>query len=235
MLVEVDDIHVAYGETPALKGVSLGLDEGSVIALIGANGAGKTTTLRTISGLKTPRSGNVIFKDRKITGMPPYKIVKLGIGHVPEGRRLFPQMTVIENLQMGAYLRKDSEARETVKMIYEHFPILSERRNQLGGSLSGGEQQMLAMGRALMGKPEVLLLDEPSIGLSPIMVREIAKIVVDITTEFGVSIILVEQNARMAFQLAEKAYVLATGEIVMSGPTKDLAEDEGVKTAYLGV
>jgi branched-chain amino acid transport system ATP-binding protein len=235
MLIEVDDIHVAYGETPALKGVSLTLDEGSVVALIGANGAGKTTTLRTISGLKSPKSGNVIFKDRKITGMPPYKIVKLGIGHVPEGRRLFPQMTVIENLHMGAYLRKDSEARETVKMIYEHFPILGERRNQLGGSLSGGEQQMLAMGRALMGKPEVLLLDEPSIGLSPIMVREIAKIVVDITTEFGVSIILVEQNARMAFQLAEKAYVLATGEIVMSGLTKDLAEDEGVKTAYLGV
>jgi branched-chain amino acid transport system ATP-binding protein len=235
MLIEVDDIHVAYGETPALKGVSLTLDEGSVVALIGANGAGKTTTLRTISGLKSPKSGNVIFKDRKITGMPPYKIVKLGIGHVPEGRRLFPQMTVIENLHMGAYLRKDSEARETVKMIYEHFPILGERRNQLGGSLSGGEQQMLAMGRALMGKPEVLLLDEPSIGLSPIMVREIAKIVVDITTEFGVSIILVEQNARMAFQLAERAYVLATGEIVMSGLTKDLAEDEGVKTAYLGV
>ena len=235
MLIEVDDIHVAYGETPALKGVSLTLDEGSVVALIGANGAGKTTTLRTISGLKSPKSGNVIFKDRKITGMPPYKIVKLGIGHVPEGRRLFPQMTVIENLHMGAYLRKDSEARETVKMIYEHFPILGERRNQLGGSLSGGEQQMLAMGRALMGKPEVLLLDEPSIGLSPIMVREIAKIVVDITTEFGVSIILVEQNARMAFQLAEKAYVLATGEIAMSGLTKDLAEDEGVKTAYLGV
>ena len=235
MLIEVDDIHVAYGETPALKGVSLTLDEGSVVALIGANGAGKTTTLRTISGLKSPKSGNVIFKDRKITGMPPYKIVKLGIGHVPEGRRLFPQMTVIENLHMGAYLRKDSEARETVKMIYEHFPILGERRNQLGGSLSGGEQQMLAMGRALMGKPEVLLLDEPSIGLSPIMVREIAKIVVDITTEFGVSIILVEQNARMAFHLAEKAYVLATGEIVMSGLTKDLAEDEGVKTAYLGV
>ena len=235
MLLEVDDIHVLYGGTPALKGVSIGLDEGSVVALIGANGAGKTTTLRTISGLKSPRSGNVVYKDRKITGMPPHKIVALGIGHVPEGRRLFPQMTVIENLLMGAYLRKNSEAQENLKMIYEHFPILGERRAQLGGSLSGGEQQMLAMGRALMGNPQVLLLDEPSIGLSPIMVREIAKIVVDISTKFGVSIILVEQNARMAFQLAEKAYVMATGEIVMSGPTKDLAEDEGVKSAYLGV
>jgi len=235
MLLQVDDLYVNYGETPALKGVSLELSEGTVVALIGANGAGKTTTLRTISGLKTPKTGAVIFKDEDITGVPPHKIVAKGIGHVPEGRRLFPQMTVIENLLMGAYLRKNSEAQGDLKMIYEHFPVLNERRTQLGGSLSGGEQQMLAMGRALMGKPQVLLLDEPSIGLSPIMVREIAKIVVDITQKLGVSIILVEQNARMAFQLAEKAYVLATGEIVMSGLTKDLAEDEGVKSAYLGV
>jgi branched-chain amino acid transport system ATP-binding protein len=235
MLLQIDNLHVKYGQTPALKGVSASLDEGSVIALIGANGAGKTTTLRTISGLKTPTSGDVIYKDKKITGMPPHKIVALGIGHVPEGRRLFPQMTVLENLLMGAYLRKGSEAQETLQMIYEHFPILSERRTQMGGSLSGGEQQMLAMGRALMGKPQVLLLDEPSIGLSPIMVKEIAQIVVDISTVLGVSIVLVEQNARMAFQLASKAYVMATGEIVMSGSTKDLAEDEGVKSAYLGV
>lgn len=235
-LLEAEDLWVHYGGVAALKGISLALEPGSIVALIGANGAGKTTLLRTISALNKPTSGEIRYAGKRIDGLRPHKIVEMGIAHVPEGRRLFPDMTVYENLKMGGYARKDEEGiRADLESVYHHFPRLRERRRQRAGTLSGGEQQMLAMGRALMARPRVLLLDEPSMGLSPILVAEIAKIIRDINRELGVTILLVEQNARMALSLASKAYVLQTGTVFREGEPSQLMHDEELKTAYLGV
>lgn len=234
MLLDVKDIKVFYGRAAALQGISLEIEEDGIIALLGANGAGKTTTLRAISGLKPIASGEIWFRGRRIDGMPPHKIAGLGVAHVPEGKRLFTDMTVLENLKMGAYLRQDTEVDRDLERIYRHFPILEERRQQRSGSLSGGEQQMLAIGRALMSQPKVLLLDEPSIGLSPLMVQEIAKVIMDLRQGGSLGIILVEQNARMAFRLVKKAYVLQTGSVVLAGDTEELMQNEEVRKAYLG-
>lgn len=234
MLLDVKDIKVFYGRAAALQGISLEIEEDGIIALLGANGAGKTTTLRAISGLKPIASGEIWFRGRRIDGMPPHKIAGLGVAHVPEGKRLFTDMTVLENLKMGAYLRHDTEVDRDLERIYRHFPILEERRQQRSGSLSGGEQQMLAIGRALMSQPKVLLLDEPSIGLSPLMVQEIAKVIMDLRQGGSLGIILVEQNARMAFRLVKKAYVLQTGSVVLAGDTEELMQNEEVRKAYLG-
>lgn len=234
MLLEVKDIKVHYDGAEALKGVSLWIEEGMIVTLIGANGAGKSTTLKTISGLKHPTSGEIWFQDKRIDGLQPQAIVKRGIAQVPEGRRLFPSMTVLENLKAGAYLRKDGEGiRTDFQEIFEHFPILSERRRQAAGTLSGGEQQMLAIGRALMSRPKLLLLDEPSLGLAPKMVSEIAKIITDINQR-GTSILLVEQNAHMALTLAQRGYVMQTGSIMLEGATKELMSSDDVKRSYLG-
>jgi len=233
-LLEVKNIRVDYGKAEALRGISIRVDEGAIVALIGANGAGKTTTLRTISGLKTPTSGEIWFQDKRIDGMRPHKIVRLGIAHIPEGRRIFAPLTVLENLEMGAYLQKDKRSlARSLENVYEHFPILKERRRQVAGSLSGGEQQMLAIARALMTVPKLLLVDEPSLGLSPILVERVGNIITDIN-QSGVSIVLVEQNARMALSLAHRAYVLEVGKIALEGDAKKLANDEDVKKAYLG-
>ena len=235
VLLDVRNLHVHYGGAEALKGISLQVAEGLIVALIGANGAGKTTLLRSISGLKVPTSGEIEFQGRSIGGLPPQTIVRLGICHVPEGGMLFAQMTVLENLKMGAYLRKNRGlVEETLGRVFHHFPILKERQGQRAGSLSGGERQMLAVGRALMAHPKLLLLDELSLGLSPIMTLEIARIIAEINQE-GVSIALVEQNARMALKLAHKAYVLETGCITLEGDAKELLNDEKVKEAYLGM
>jgi branched-chain amino acid transport system ATP-binding protein len=235
VLLEVKDLHVHYGKAEALKGVSIGLEEGKIVTLIGANGAGKTTTLRTVSGLKRPTSGDIRFGEKQIAGMQLHEIVKLGIAHVPEGRRVFATMTVLENLEMGAYLRKKGREIELdLAWIYEHFPVLKNRLAQPAGSLSGGEQQMLATSRALMTRPRLLLMDEPSMGLAPILVKEVGKIIKDIN-QGGISIVLVEQNARMALELADFAYVLEVGNITMQGTGKDLSSNEDVKKAYLGV
>jgi len=234
MLLEVKNLRVHYGKAEALKGISLGVDEGKIVTLIGANGAGKTTTLRTISGVKVPTSGEIWYQGKRIDGMPLHEIVRLGIAHIPEGRRVFATMTVLDNLQLGAYLRKDKrEIARDLEKIFEHFPVLKERLGQPAGSLSGGEQQMLATARALMTSPKLLLMDEPSLGLSPILVEEVGNIVTDINRG-GVSVILVEQNARMALRLADKAYVLEVGSIALEGNAKELANDEHVKKAYLG-
>ncbi len=234
MLLEIKALRVHYGRAEALKGISLNIDEGAIVALIGANGAGKTTTLRTISGLKAPTSGEIWYQDERIDGIAAHRIVKLGIAHIPEGRIVFAPMTVLDNLLMGAYLCKDKyQIASDLDNIYEHFPVLKERRKQLAGSLSGGEQQMLAIGRALMSRPKLLLMDEPSLGLSPILVEEVGKIIGDIN-KAGIGIILVEQNARVALRLAHKAYVLEVGNIVLEGDAKELANDEHVKKAYLG-
>jgi branched-chain amino acid transport system ATP-binding protein len=219
----------------AVKGVSFRISAGTIVSLIGANGAGKTTSLRALTGLVKPSSGELRFENSSLTGLAPHQIVGLGIAHVPEGRRLFPKMTVLENLRMGAYLRtKKADITATLGMIYEHFPILRERGRQLAGSLSGGEQQMLAIARALMSRPKLLLLDEPSMGLSPIMTAEIGKIILQINA-LDVSIILVEQNAMLALTLAQYGYVLETGNLVMQGDAQELLRDEGVKKAYLGI
>jgi len=234
MLLRVENLRIHYGKAEALKGVSLEVDEGIIVTLIGANGAGKTTTLRAISGLKAPTAVEIRFQGERIDKLTPHKIAKLGIAHIPEGRRVFATLTVLENLLTGAYLRKDK--REIVRDLdkfYEHFPILKERRKQPAGSLSGGEQQMLVTARALMSRPKLLLMDEPSLGLSPILVEEIGAIIRDINKD-GVTIMLVEQNARMALRLADRAYVLEVGNIVLEGHAKDLADDEHVKKAYLG-
>jgi branched-chain amino acid transport system ATP-binding protein len=233
MLVEVKDLRVLFGKVVALKGISLELSEGEIITIIGANGAGKTTLLRTISGLKSPNSGEIWFQGKRIDKAPPFKIVSAGIAHVPEGRRIFPGMTVLENLKMGAFLQKTG-LDKNLEVVYQYFPRLKERTRQRAGSLSGGEQQMLAMGRALMARPKLLLLDEPSMGLSPIMVKEIGKIIVNINRQEKVSVILVEQNANMALQLAQRAYVLETGCVALSGDTCTLREDDRVRVAYLG-
>jgi branched-chain amino acid transport system ATP-binding protein len=234
-VLEVKDLRVHYGTVEAVKGVSFEISERAIISLIGANGAGKTTCLRALTGLVKPSGGEVRFENTSLVGLAPHQIVRLGIAHVPEGRRLFPKMTVLENLRMGAYLRtKRSEIASTLGMIYEHFPILRERGRQRSGSLSGGEQQMLAIARALMNRPRLLLLDEPSMGLSPIMTAEIGTIIRQINAQ-DVSIILVEQNALLALTLARYGYVLETGLVVMQGNARELLQDEGVKKAYLGI
>jgi branched-chain amino acid transport system ATP-binding protein len=234
-MLEVRDLRVHYGTVEAVKGVSFHLDAGEMISLIGANGAGKSTILRSLTGLVSPSAGSIMFENISLVGLSPHQIIRMGIGHVPEGRRLFPKMTVLENLKMGAYLqRSKADVAATLERIYEHFPILKERGQQRAGSLSGGEQQMLATARALMNRPRLLMLDEPSIGLSPIMTAEIGKIVQQINA-MGVSVILVEQNAMLALTIAQRSYVLETGHIVMQGKAQDLLQDEGVKKAYLGL
>lgn len=234
MILHVKDITVHYWKVAAIRNVSIEIEEGKIITLVGANGAGKSTILKTISGLKIPTSGEIFLKDKRIDRLPTQEIVKLGISNVPEGRRLFPHMSVIENLMMGAYLRKDRrEIDKNRQSVFHYFPVLAEREKQLAGSLSGGEQQMLAIGRALMSNPKLLLLDEPSIGLSPLVSQTIAKIIRTINQE-GVSILLVEQNAKLALGLAYKGYVLETGAVVLEGETKELLQNEAVKSAYLG-
>jgi branched-chain amino acid transport system ATP-binding protein len=235
LLLEVTDITVHYFKVPAVRNISINVGEGRIVTLIGSNGAGKTTTLRAISGLKHPSTGKIHFNGQRIDKLPPYKINALGIAMVPEGRRLFPQMTVLENLLLGAYLRKDKQdiQKDLEKVVFRHFPRLKERTKQTAGTLSGGEQQMLAMGRALMSAPKLLLLDEPSLGLSPIMCVEIAKIIRNIHSE-GRTVILVEQNARLALALAQHAYVIETGDIVLSGPAEELRQNDNVKKVYLG-
>ena len=218
----------------AIKGISFEVNEGEVIALIGANGAGKTTILHTISGLIAPKKGSITFEGQEITKIPAHKIVENGLAQVPEGRRVFPSLTVLENLKLGAYTRKDKkEIEDTLKMIYERFPRLEERKNQPAGTLSGGEQQMLAMGRALMSKPRIILMDEPSMGLSPIFVNEIFDIIKQVSAS-GTTVLLVEQNAKKALSIADRGYVLETGKIVKEGKASDLLNDEAVKKAYLG-
>ncbi len=233
-MLSVNNLQVHYGMIQAIKDVSFEVNEGEVIALIGANGAGKTTILHTVSGLLQPTKGSIIFEGQDITKVPAHKIVSLGMAHVPEGRRVFAQLTVLENLKLGAYTRKDkNEMEETLQMIYKRFPRLEERKNQVAGTLSGGEQQMLAMGRALMSHPKIILMDEPSMGLSPIFVEEVFKIIRDISAE-GVTVLLVEQNAKKALNIADRAYVLETGNIILQGDAKKLMNDESVKKAYLG-
>ncbi len=233
-MLKVDNINVYYGAIHALKGISVEVNQGEIVTLIGANGAGKSTTLRTVSGLLKPKSGQIVFEGQNIAGMAAQNIVKLGISQVPEGRRVFANMSVLENLELGAYLRSDSkEIKDDMDTVFARFPRLAERRSQLAGTLSGGEQQMLAMGRALMSRPRILLLDEPSMGLAPLLVKEIFSIIKDIN-ETGTTILLVEQNAHMALSIANKAYVLETGRITLSGDAKELAESEEIRKAYLG-
>ncbi|AEG16208.1 Phosphonate-transporting ATPase [Desulfofundulus kuznetsovii DSM 6115] len=233
-VLEVKEVSVAYGVIEALKGISFSVEEGEIVALIGANGAGKTTTLRTISGLLRAKKGQIFYKGREITKLPPYRIVELGLTQVPEGRRVFSRMTVLENLEMGAYVvRSRSELKAGLERVFERFPRLAERKHQLAGTLSGGEQQMLAMGRALMSRPELLLLDEPSMGLAPLLVREVFSIIQEIN-KTGTTILLVEQNAHMALSIAHRAYVLQTGEITLEGPAAELMQKPEVKRAYLG-
>jgi len=235
MLLEVQDLNVYYGAIHALQGISFTVNEGEIVSLIGANGAGKSTTLRTVSGLLRPRKGFVTFKGQDITMTPAEQIVKLGIGQVPEGRKIFAPLTVRENLEMGAYTRNDpAEIEQSMQRVFASFPRLKERINQLGGTLSGGEQQMLATARGMMCRPSLLLLDEPSMGLSPILVEEIFRIIQEINSQ-GTSILLVEQNALMALSVAHRAYVLETGRIVLEGTAKELRENPKVKAAYLGV
>ena len=233
-MLEVKDLEVYYGAIHAVKGISLRVEDGQIVTLIGSNGAGKSTTLHTISGLIKPRSGNILFDGTDITGTPAHKIVASGLVQVPEGRHVFANMSVMENLDMGAYLRKDKDGIEKdKKKVFELFPRLFERKNQLSGTLSGGEQQMRAMGRALMERPRVLLLDEPSMGLAPLLVKEIFSIIKTINEE-GTTVLLVEQNANMALSIADYAYVLETGRITLSGPAADLSASEAVRKAYLG-
>ncbi|MBI4589867.1 MAG: ABC transporter ATP-binding protein [Candidatus Rokubacteria bacterium] len=233
-MLSVKGLRVHYGKVEALKEVSLEVGKGEIVALVGANGAGKTTSLRAISGLKTPTEGEIWFEGRRIDRLPPHAIVRVGIGHVPEGRRLFPHMTVLENLKAGAYLRANGDSvRKDLERAFEQFPVLKARNRQKAGTLSGGEQQMLTIARALMGRPRLLLLDEPSLGLAPLVVASIASIIKEINGE-GVSIVLVEQNARMALRLASRAYVLETGRVALEGPSGALLADEHVKKVYLG-
>ena len=230
----IRNLRVFYGRVEALKGISLEVDQGAIVTLIGANGAGKSTSLRAISGLVHPASGEIVFQGKRIDSLSPQDVVRGGIAHVPEGRRVFPFMTVRENLNMGAFRRKDKEEiKKNLEGVFEHFHILRERRSQRAGSLSGGEQQMLAIGRALMSQPTLLLLDEPSLGLAPLMVNEVGRIIREINQR-KVGIILVEQNAHMALRLARKGYVLETGSIALQGPASDLIDNEHVKQAYLG-
>lgn len=233
-MLTVTDLQVYYGVIQAIKGISFSVNQGEVIALIGANGAGKTTTLHTITGLIQPKVGKIEFEGKDITKMPAHKIVSLGMAHVPEGRRIFQQLTVLDNLKLGAYTRKDKKnITDTLEMVYRRFPRLEERKKQIAGTLSGGEQQMLAMGRALMSEPKIIVMDEPSMGLSPLFVTEIFDIIREIS-EGGTTVLLVEQNAKKALSIADRAYVLETGKIVLSGNAQDLMNDDSVKKAYLG-
>lgn len=233
-MLEVKDLEVYYGMIQAIKGVSFEVNEGEVVSLIGANGAGKTTILHTVSGLLAPKKGSVVFEGKDITKIPAHKIVSLGMAHVPEGRRVFAQLSVYQNLKMGAYTRSDkNEIEEMLEKVYKRFPRLEERKNQMAGTLSGGEQQMLAMGRALMSHPRIILMDEPSMGLSPILVNEIFEIIKSVSAS-GTTVLLVEQNAKKALSIADRAYVLETGKIVMAGDAKELMNDDSIKKAYLG-
>lgn len=233
-MLEVKDLQVFYGVIQAIKGVSFHVDEGEVVALIGANGAGKTTILHTITGLVAPKSGTICFEGKQIAKVPGHKIVSMGMAHVPEGRRVFSELTVLQNLKMGAYTRKDKhEIEETLKTVYDRFPRLEERKNQIAGTLSGGEQQMLAMGRALMSHPKIILMDEPSMGLSPIFVNEIFDIIRQVSAS-GTTVLLVEQNAKKALTIANRAYVLETGKLVKEGDAKTLLHDDSIRKAYLG-
>lgn len=233
-MLEIKNLNVHFGVIHALKGISLTVHDGEIVSLIGANGAGKTTTLRTISGLKKPTDGEIILDGRDITQTSARDRVKMGISHAPEGRRVFPTMTVLENLELGAYLRRDKDGiAKDLDQVYQRFPILSDRKKQAAGTLSGGEQQMLAIGRALMSRPEILFLDEPSMGLAPLLVQEIFSIIKDINNT-GTTILLVEQNASMALQIANRAYVLETGSIALSGAGSDLIQSDDIKKAYLG-
>ena len=232
-MLEVRDLHVSYGEIRALKGVSFGVGQGEVVALLGNNGAGKTTTLRAVSGMLAAREGNVLFEGTSLLGVASHAIVRLGITHVPEGRRIFNRLSVVENLEMGAFTRSDAGVREDIDRVFSIFPRLKERRDQVAGTLSGGEQQMLAIGRALMAKPRLLLLDEPSMGLAPVLVEQIFETVLTINKQ-GVTILLVEQNAAMALSIAGRGYVLETGGIVLEGTARDLADNPEVRRAYLG-
>lgn len=234
-MLEIKDLHVSYGQIKAIKGISLSVPEKSIVTLIGANGAGKTTLLRTISGLIKSKSGSIKIVGEELTTSPPHEIVKRGIAQSPEGRMIFANLSVQENLKMGAYLRKDSAGiASDLDYVFSIFPRLKERMSQAGGTLSGGEQQMLAIGRSLMSKPRLLLLDEPSLGIAPILVRTIFEKIVEINKNLGVTVLLVEQNARMALGIAHRGYVLETGKIVLEGDAKDLAENDEVKKAYLG-
>ncbi|MEN9580174.1 MAG: hypothetical protein RJA70_3183 [Pseudomonadota bacterium] len=234
ILLSVQDLRVAHGSIEVLHGICLELQAGEITALIGANGAGKTTTLSTISGTLAPRSGSIRFRGSDITGLPTHQTVGLGIAHSPEGRRVFSRLTILENLELGAYVRRDApEIRRDIDRMFEMFPILSERKAQLAGTLSGGEQQMLAVARALMSRPKLLLLDEPSLGLAPLIVAKIFERIRDLTRE-GISVLLVEQNARLALDVSARAYVLETGNIVLSGVAQDLLKNERVQSAYLG-
>ena len=233
-MLKVENLEVYYGMIKAIKGVSFEVNEGEVIALIGANGAGKTTILHTITGLIGAKAGNIEFQGKNLLKTPAHKIVSMGMAHVPEGRRIFQELTVLENLKLGAYTRSSkSEIDETLRMIYGKFPRLEERKEQIAGTLSGGEQQMLAMGRALMSHPKIILMDEPSMGLSPLYVNEIFKIIEEISSS-GTTVLLVEQNAKKALSIADRAYVLETGNIVLEGKAKDIINDDSIKKAYLG-
>ena len=233
-MLTVNDINVFYGAIHAIKGVSLEVNEGEIVTLIGANGAGKSTILRTISGLLKPKTGSIQFEGQEIAGIPAHEIVKTGISQVPEGRRIFAEMSVLENLELGAFTRKDKDGiKADMELVFERFPRLKERIGQLAGTLSGGEQQMLAMGRALMSRPRLLLLDEPSMGLAPLLIKEIFAIIQDIN-KTGTTVLLVEQNANMALSIAHRAYVLETGRITLSGDAKELAASDEVRKAYLG-
>lgn len=233
-MLKVENLEVYYGMIQAIKGVSFEVNEGEVIALIGANGAGKTTILHTITGLVGAKSGSITFEGVDLTKTPAHKIVSMGMAHVPEGRRIFQELTVFENLKLGAYTRSSkSEIEETIRMVYSKFPRLEERKDQIAGTLSGGEQQMLAMGRALMSHPKIILMDEPSMGLSPLYVNEIFKIVEEISAS-GTTVLLVEQNAKKALSIANRAYVLETGKVVLEGQAKELINDDSIKKAYLG-
>ena len=233
-MLEIKDIEVYYGVIKAIKGISFEVNKGEVIALIGANGAGKTTILHTITGLIAPKSGSIVFEGKNLLKMPAHKIVANGMAHVPEGRRVFCNLCVLDNLMLGAYTRKDkAEIAQSLELVYSHFPRLKERSKQIAGTLSGGEQQMLAMGRALMSRPEIILMDEPSMGLSPILVSEIFDIIEEIRKD-GTTVLLVEQNAKKALSVADRAYVIETGRIVLSGDADSLMNDDSVRKAYLG-
>lgn len=233
-MLKVENLEVYYGMIQAIKGVSFEVNEGEVIALIGANGAGKTTILHTITGLVGAKSGSITFEGVDLTKTPAHKIVSMGMAHVPEGRRIFQELTVFENLKLGAYTRSSkSEIEETIRMVYSKFPRLEERKDQIAGTLSGGEQQMLAMGRALMSHPKIILMDEPSMGLSPLYVNEIFKIIEEISAS-GTTVLLVEQNAKKALSIANRAYVLETGKVVLEGQAQELINDDSIKKAYLG-
>ncbi|MFT3983239.1 MAG: ABC transporter ATP-binding protein [Lachnospiraceae bacterium] len=234
-MLEVKDLNVSYGAIHAIYDVSLTVNDGEIVSLIGANGAGKTTILHTITGLKKSMQGSIVYDGNDLTKIEPSKIITIGMAHVPEGRHIFPAMTVGENLEMGAYIRNDKDGiQASMKEVFERFPRLKERRKQLAGTLSGGEQQMLAVGRALMSRPKIILMDEPSMGLSPLLVKEIFNIIREVHKQ-GITVLLVEQNAKMALSIADRAYVLETGRISMSGEAKELLNDEKVKKAYLGL